>query len=268
MNKCFFAFALLALSSLANAEPEHSPWPGGIAILDLGTAEQSKPTASYNGKRVLVYKDGERWAAAVGLPLDTEAGNATVSFDDGRSVVFEVQEHAYREQRLTVTNQSYVTPDQEQLDRIGGERKIIDAALNAYRDIGIDGVVLTQPVDGPRSSSFGLRRFFNDQPRSPHSGMDIAANSGVAIETPRDGVVTATGEYFFNGNTVIVDHGQGLVTMYCHLSEIAVEEGQSLTTGETLGAVGATGRVTGAHQHFGGYLNGTAVDPAIVLPQP
>jgi murein DD-endopeptidase MepM/ murein hydrolase activator NlpD len=258
--------ALLALPNFAAAEPEHSPWPGGIAILDLGTAEQTKPQASFNDKLILVYESGERWMAAVGLPLDTDAGNATLILDDGRSIVFEVQEHAYREQRLTVSNQSYVTPDPEHLERIGGERKIIDSALNTFRDIGVDGVSLKRPVDGPQSSSFGLRRFFNDQPRSPHKGMDIAANEGVAIETPRDGVVAATGEYFFNGNTVIVDHGQGLVTMYCHLSEISVEEGQSLATGETLGAVGSTGRVTGAHLHFGVYLNGTAVDPAIVLP--
>lgn len=236
--------------------------------MDLGTSDQPKPVARYQDGRVLVFADGERWMAAVGLPLGTDVGRASIELDDGRRVVFEVQSHEYREQRLTVTNQSYVTPNQEQLDRIGDERKIIDAALNDYRDLGIDGVTLAPPVDGPRSSSFGLRRFFNDEPRSPHKGMDIAASKGEPINAPRAGVVTATGNYFFNGNTVIVDHGQGLVTMYCHLSEIAVESGQPLSTGETLGAVGATGRVTGPHLHFGTYLNGTAVDPAILLVEP
>lgn len=257
---------LLLLAATAGAAPEHSPRPGGVALLDLGTAEQARPLAAFNDKPVLVFEKDARWFAAVGLPLSSDTGTATVSLQDGRRVVFDIEPYSYREQRLTVSNQSYVTPDQEQLDRIGRERKIIDAALGRFREHALDDISLKSPVEGPRSSSFGLRRFFNDQPRSPHSGMDIAASEGVPIKAPRAGVVTATGNYFFNGNTVIVDHGQGFVTLYCHLSEIAVEEGEQVNTGDILGAVGKTGRVTGPHLHFGTYLGGTAVDPAIFLP--
>ncbi len=213
---------------------------------------------------MVIQRDAE-WVAIVGIPLKVEPGNMTLQVGAQEKTI-EVGTHAYREQRLTIKNKSQVNPDQKQLDRIFGERKIIDAALNNFRDVTIDGVSLSSPVAGPRSSSFGSRRFFNDQPRSPHSGMDIAATTGTPIIAPRSGIIAATGEYFFNGNTVIIDHGQGFVTMYCHLSEVAVEEGEAVSSGEIIGLVGATGRVTGAHLHLGTYLNGAAVDPAIFLP--
>jgi murein DD-endopeptidase MepM/ murein hydrolase activator NlpD len=262
------AYALLLgllSAALAAAAPEHAPWPGGIALVDVGPADAPRPFVEFGERRVLVTKNGDRWLAAVGIPLDAATGEMSIRVNTARDVAFEVREHAYPEQRLTVKNKKYVTPDQAQLDRIGRERKIIDAALGNWRDVEVGGLALEPPVDGRRSSSFGLRRFFNDQPRSPHKGMDIAASEGTVIAAPRDGVVTATGDYFFNGKTVIVDHGQGFVTMFCHLSEIGVKEGQRLQTGEAIGAVGATGRVTGPHLHFGTYLNGTAVDPALLL---
>lgn len=255
---------LLLFPVVALAAPEHSPWPGGIAVVPVGTGNEARPDVTFGGNPVLVLRDEGRWLAVVGIPLSTNPGTQTVQVGE-REPGFVVSEHAYAEQRLTVKNRSHVTPDPEQLERIGRERKIIDAALRNFRDTPVEGVDLAAPVSGPRSSSFGLRRFFNDQPRSPHKGMDIAAAKGVPIVAPRAGVVAATGDYFFNGNTVILDHGQGFVTLYCHLSEIAVDEGQELAAGDTLGAVGATGRVTGPHLHFGTYLNGTAVDPALLL---
>ena len=260
------ALCLLVLATAAVAQPVDAPRPGGVVILDVGGLDQPVPEVEFQGKPVLVYSDQLRRKAAIGLPLDTEAGPAVVRVD-GNDVEIFVNPHAYREQRLTVTNQSYVTPDPEQLERIARERKIIDAAIGNYRRADLDGIALRPPLDGPRSSSFGLRRFYNDQPRSPHKGMDIAAGEGTAITAPKAGVVSATGEYFFNGNTVIVDHGQGLISLFCHLSEIAVDEGEEVHTGDLLGAVGSTGRVTGPHLHFGVYLNGTAIDPAILLPE-
>ena len=256
---------LSMLATAALAAPEHSPHPGGIAMIDVAPADAPPPIVEYGDRRVLVMRDGESWVAAVGIPLDAEVGEASIRVNTARAVPFDIRDHQYEEQRLTIKNQSYVTPSEDHLARIGSERKIIDAALTNWRDTTDVDVALDAPVDGRRSSSFGLRRFFNDQPRSPHKGMDIAASEGTPIAAPGSGIVTATGDYFFNGKTVIVDHGQGFVTMYCHLSEIGVEEGQAVARGETIGAVGATGRVTGPHLHFGTYLNGTAVDPALLL---
>ena len=265
MTRTVLLLLSICIATVALAVPEDSRRPGGVAIVDAGTSKMAAPKVSLGDHSVLVMQDGDRWKAVAGIPLDTDPGDVSLTVN-GIKVPVTIKEHGYTEQRLTVKNQSHVTPNQAQLDRIGRERKIIDGALTNFRDVPVTGIALAAPVDGPRSSSFGKRRFFNDQPRAPHKGMDISAAQGVAITAPLDGLVTATGDYFFNGNTVLLDHGQGYVTMYCHLSEIAVEEGQEVNTGDLLGLVGATGRVTGPHLHFGTYLNGTAVDPAIFLP--
>ncbi len=264
MIRALLTLVLLGTLCAANADdaPPDSR-PGGIATIAVGSAEDDRPDVRFGDRQVLVYRDDEDWVAAVGLSLDSELGEMEITVD-GEPRPFTVNPHSYREQRLTV-ERSYVDLSEESLERIGRERVVLDNAIGNWRELDLDSISLASPVDGPRSDSFGFRRFFNDQPRRPHSGMDIAVVEGTPIRAPRDGIVTTTGDFFFNGNTVIVDHGQGLITLYCHLSEIGVEFGQSVEAGDTLGAVGATGRVTGPHLHFGVYLNGTPVDPAILL---
>lgn len=246
---------------------EHAPWPGGIGVVPI--EGNTRPTVSLGDRPVMVIKNNDGWTAIVGISLDSDASSplqVTIerAGQASETASLELREATYRVQRLNV-DRKYVDPGQEALDRIFAERKIIDAALTNWRRHEPEGVTLQPPVAGPQSSSFGSRRIFNDQPRSPHKGMDIAAVTGTPIESPLAGVVTATGDFYFNGNTVIVDHGQGYISLYCHLSEIDVAEGQAVSTGELLGKVGATGRVTGAHLHFATYLNGTAVDPALLL---
>ncbi len=257
-----FALILLLAAPLASAV-ENSPRPGGIAVMDLGPATGDAPVVSYGEQRVLVYEDDGRYLAAVGLSLDESSGSTSVTVN-GEPRSIDVIEHAYRVQRLNV-DRKYVAPSDEALERIFRERDEIDAALTAYREVPVAEPSLAAPVDGAQSDSFGFRRIFNDEPRSPHKGMDIKATTGTPIRAPAAGIVSAVGDYYFNGNTVIIDHGQGLVTLYCHLSVIGVAVGDELAPGEVLGEVGATGRVTGPHLHFATYLNGTAVDPALLL---
>lgn len=268
---CIACLLLIVAAAAATASPTHAPRPGGTAVIDLHVASsEAAPVVTFGGKRALVLNNDGNWLAVIGIPLAQPVGKAEVKVRatgrEASSIVFDVVPHSYREQRLNVSK-SYVDLTEEQLSRVGRERKIIDSALTNFDDVTLNDLSLIAPVAGPRSSSFGLRRFFNDQPRSPHKGMDIAANLGTPIVSPVDGTVTATGDYYFNGNTVIIDHGQGFVTMYCHLDEINVEQGQRLMTGTQVGKVGATGRVTGPHLHFGTYLNGTAVDPALFLSE-
>lgn len=259
--------ALLLPLALEAAElPEDSRRPGGVAVLGLPAAD-TPPTATFNGKPVLVLQRDGGWSAVVGIPLAQAPGEAFLDLGYGDEVTqigFTIEDHAYREQQLTVERQ-YVEPDPEQLARITRERETLDSALGRFRQTGPATLRLPAPVPGRQSSSFGFRRVFNGEPRRPHSGMDIAAAKGAPVVAPLGGVVSASGNFFFNGNTVILDHGQGFMTAYLHLDRIDVADGDTVSAGDRLGLVGDTGRVTGPHLHFSVYLNGTAVDPAVFI---
>mgnify|MGYP001814791920 CR=1 FL=1 len=262
------AALLLATPALAIDIPATAPVPGGVALVEL-PASPTPPRASFNGKPVMVLPNGDSYAALVGLPLGIEPGtHGLVVRTGGQEEItreFSVTAKQYETQHLTIKNKRMVNPEKRDLERIGREQKRIRQALATWNDASPATLRFELPVDGPLSSPFGLRRFFNQQPRKPHSGLDIAADEGTPIKAPAAGQVVDTGEFFFNGNTVFIDHGQGLVTMYCHLSRIDVRAGQTLQTGDVIGAVGKTGRVTGAHLHWGVSLNDARVDPTLFL---
>lgn len=272
-----FAGLLLALAAPAVGAADELPLPlesrvpGGIALLDLGAPSALETRVVYGGYRAPIVRREGRQLAVIGIPLDTTPGpqTARVEQPDGTSAVleFEVVGKQYAEQRLTVTNQRHVEPTPADLERIAAERARIERALSTYSPELQPLLRFAAPVAGERSSSFGLRRFFNNQARSPHSGMDIAAAAGTPILNPARGRVIDTGDFFFNGQTVFVDHGQGVVAMYCHLSRTDVKPGDEVGAGTQLGLVGATGRVTGPHLHFGIAINRALIDPALLLEE-
>ncbi len=242
--------------------PRSESVPGGVRIIALtGRA----PVASFGAHRVMVIRRNGAWLAVVGIPLDAALGTATLAVQDDAARHFPIGPKTYTVQRLTVApGQVDLAP--QDATRAAQERTRIHTSVATFSPAAPVTLSLLQPVPGVRSSSFGLRRVFNGESRAPHTGMDIAAPTGTTILAAADGTVVDTGDYFFNGNTVIIDHGEGLLTVYCHLSAIGVRIGDVIQRGQIIGKVGMTGRVTGPHLHFAVVLNQVFVDPALFLP--
>ncbi len=267
----FIILASCAQAMAASPLPISSLVPGGVAVVTLDIDPAITPRAHYNKRRIMLLKNSDKWHAIVGIPLSARRGQHQIRVSNpGKkifNVYFTVGKKDYRTQRLTIKNKRKVDPTKKDLERIWAEKKRIVAALKFWREQAEIDLTLAPPVDGKMSSSFGLRRIFNGKPRKPHSGMDIAAPEGTPIHAPAAGTVIELGDYFFNGKTVFLDHGQGLVTMYGHMSSIGVNKGQQLKRGELIGKVGMTGRVTGPHLHWGISLNNARVDPSLFIPR-
>ena len=247
------------------ALPKQSLRPGGIAVIAL---PQEINQVRYNNQPVLITQLNQTRYAIFGIPLATALGSLQLQ-TNSTPIQIEIAPFKYAEQHLKVKNQDYINPSQDQLDRYAIEAK---AQNDIYRSFSksptADFPRFIRPTAGKFSNSFGRKRFFNGEERAPHSGLDIPAPIGQKVIAPASGTVVATGDYFFNGQTVLLDHGQGLISMFCHLSAIKVQKGQIIQQGEVLGWVGKTGRVTGPHLHWGMSLNNARVDPQLFLNVP
>ena len=255
-----------AADALLDALPPSLLVPGGVAVVPTaGRAVEAR----FQGERVFLGEyEGEQYAI-IGVPLSAKPGlqSLTLIAADGNreTLGFSIDDKQYTEQRLTIKNQRQVNPNPDDMVRIRAESAEMTAAFSSWDETQRPTLTMLPPVDGIRSSSFGHKRFFNGEPRAPHSGMDIAADEGTPIVAPAAGIIRSTGNYFFNGNTIILDHGHGLISLYCHMNTIDVEVGSEVAAGEQIGRVGQTGRVTGPHLHWSVNLNNTRIDPAFFL---
>lgn len=216
--------------------------------------------------------EGQRWTGWAMIGLDEKPGVAALelrgSTESGRravgSLAVTVEPKEFPEERLTVAPK-YVEPPKEVQDRLVRERARLKEIYASRRDVPPPVEVFVRPVPGDASAQFGTRRFFNDKPRSPHGGVDLRAAAGTEVRASGPGLVVLSADLYYSGNLVILDHGGGLFTLYAHLSELRVEEGQEVAAGQVLGLSGATGRVTGPHLHWGAKIGDRPFDPRALL---
>jgi murein DD-endopeptidase MepM/ murein hydrolase activator NlpD len=225
-----------------------------------------QPLSAYAGASAGV------WHALVGIDLSASPGPAAVEVEarmtDGSrasaNVALKVGAKTFATRRLTVAPE-FVTPPPAEQARIERERLLLNRILSAMspRHLWDDG--FGSPVDGDVLSVFGVRSVFNGEARAPHRGVDFRGAAGTPVRAPARGVVVLAEPLYFSGSTVILDHGLGVFSMLAHLSRIDVKPGSLVVRGDVVGAVGATGRVTGPHLHWTLRIGSAAVDPLSVL---
>ena len=189
-----------------------------------------------------------------------------------KSTVLNIKEFAIKidkkdfgESRITIANESMVTLSKEDSDRAYKESLLIKNAINSYTKTNMPSLNFIRPLEGVISSRYGKQRFINEKARSPHLALDIAAPEGTKVLAPEDGKVILIGSFFYSGNFIVIDHGQGLISSYSHLSSVSVREGDLLIKGEKIGKVGSTGRVTGPHLHWTVYYEKVRINPESLL---
>ena len=278
MRSIFVATLSAALSSGPAPAPLHVTAPAGIlqpgSVLLVTITSDSALTAVRArafGRELSPFPvDSRTWQVLVGIDLDVKPGPYPVeieSGDPGTKTTYSLSVKARRFPTRTLTvDPDLVTPPPQEMARIAREAE----RLRRLWTTGPAGPRLwdgafIRPVPDPANSSFGTRSIYNGQPRSPHSGTDFLSGTGRAIKAPNAGRVVIAEALYFTGGTVVIDHGLGVLSLFAHLSAIAVHEGDLVKTGDVIGEVGATGRVTGPHLHWAVRVAGARVDPLLLL---
>lgn len=269
MKSLFLLAALLPFAAFAASLPKDEPVPGGVVVMELPDTAQM-PVVHFDGRRVMVVKHADHWYAVAGMPLSMAPGDKALAVRITRQPVLQIkfvmQAKQYPEQRLIIKNPKLVNPPASELPRIEREQAHLEKVLDTWVPNPTPELSFIWPAAGAQTSGFGLRRFYNGEEGSRHMGIDIGAPEGTPVRAPADGVVADAGDYYFCGNTLTLDLGQGLYSVYCHLSKISVRRGMRVKQGEIVGAIGATGRTTGPNLHWTVSLNGTPVDPHAFIP--
>ena len=278
MNK-FFLFFIALITSCTNLPltekasycsfPVHKPYPGGIVNYRFMNSDidLDKKLIAEGLKYEVCRDSNSSINLLVPIPLTFENDQLKISFSNELIALIDIENKFYRESRITIKNQDLVKPPDSMQKRIKEEYIKGIALKNIFTYQNLKEREMMIPVTGIKSSEFGVRRYINGQPRNRHTGLDIAADEGVSVIAPLSGKVILADNFFYKGNVIYIDHGNGLITSYSHLSKKIVTLGQSVSKGQTLGFVGSTGRVTGPHLHWEVFFLGIPVNPEIFVKE-
>ncbi len=244
--------------------------PGDVARIDVTAGPAAQITGAVLGQELLFHYDKrqQKWRALVGIDLDTKPGTYRLQINrDGAAApqmpTLRIVAKQFRVRRLRVAG-NFVEPPEEALVQIQQDAAMLAEAYARISPRRWSGAFVL-PVDGQPTSNFGTRSFYNGQPRSPHAGVDFVGAIGTPIRAANHGEVVVASPMYFTGNTIVIDYGDGLLSVFAHLSEIQAHVGDTVEPSTIVGLVGATGRVTGPHLHWSVRLNGARVDPLSLL---
>jgi murein DD-endopeptidase MepM/ murein hydrolase activator NlpD len=243
--------------------------PGEVVLVTIAApaAARSVSVRAFN-RQIQAFALAEgKWEAIVGIDLDAKPGTTTMSVEGGgarttRELV--VKPKTFKTRRLTV-DPDFVIPPPSAEARIEADAKLLAQTWTSSAPERLWSAPFTRPVNEPANSAFGTRSIFNGLPRNAHGGADFLSPAGTMIHAPNAGRVLVARDLYYSGNTIVIDHGLGLFSMFAHLSAFEVHEGDRVENRSLLGRVGATGRVTGPHLHWAVRANGARVDPLSLL---
>jgi len=268
MKRHIALFVLLMLCAASASAADYPATQGDVIMVEADLGD-STPSLRCFGRTWPVKSMGQqRWRGWIGVDLKKKPGTYDMHWQQGKKLLAQDKLHVssgtFRISRISVAEKMAVF-NQKTLKRIRSEVKALKATYTQGVNANPNVVMHFLPVKGEESTPFGAQRYVNGEPRSPHSGIDIAAPAGTPVRLPLAGSVLLVADMYLNGKTIAIGHGNGLVSVYSHMQSTAVSKGQWVKTGETIGEVGATGRATGPHLHWGVRFYNARVNPASLL---
>jgi murein DD-endopeptidase MepM/ murein hydrolase activator NlpD len=267
-----FQLSFPSLEVMGGAEPKISLSSkkipqGGLSLITVEVSEDEMPEVIWMGKKVylVLNEENRTWHGFIAADLRQKPGSYGLlvknpSSDKETRLEIQVEKKRYGVRRLTVPKEM-VDLDAPTLKRVKKEAKTMSALWQVPASEAVWQGSFLRPLDGEVVGPFGRNSIINDQPRSPHSGVDLRAERGTPVRAINHGTVVLTADHFFPGRSVVINHGGGILSMYFHLEKILVQKDQFIEKGQVVGLVGATGRATGPHLHLGIRINGARVNP-------